>query len=218
MEQDDGAGRWSRTMEHDRQSENAGLSREGPREGPAESEAQRPPDSEAAETSLREQLDEAIREKEQFHMIAQRAQADLVNYRRRASEEQEETRRSANSQLILKILSIVDDLERALTMVPKDAVAPGWLEGLHIVHRNLKNVLAAEGISKIEAQGKPFEPWEHEAVFFEETPELEEGQVVRVVREGYKLHDRVLRPAQVVVAKAAAPESSSPAKPTEPTQ
>ncbi|MCI0439131.1 MAG: nucleotide exchange factor GrpE [Chloroflexi bacterium] len=201
-------------MEHDRQSENAGLSREGP----AESEAQRPPDSEAAETSLRERLDEALREKEQFRMIAQRAQADLVNYRRRASDEQEETRRSANSQLILKILSIVDDLERALAMVPKDAIAPGWLEGLSIVHRNLKNVLAAEGISKIDAQDRPFEPWEHEAVLYEETSKHQEGQVVRVIREGYKLHDRVLRPAQVVVAKAAGPENSSPANPTEPTR
>ena len=125
-------------------------------------------ESEVGENTLPEtelaELEEALREKDQFRALAQRAQADLINYRRRVEDEREELRRSANTGLILRILTVVDDLERALDLVPDDAVAPGWLEGLHLVQRNLHNLLDAEGVTKIEAEGKPFEPWEHEAV------------------------------------------------------
>ena len=165
---------------------------------------------EVEETELvREQMEEALREKEQFRTMAQRAQADLVNYKRRAAEEQGELRRNANSQLIQKVLSVVDDLERAIALIPEDAVASGWLEGLQLVRRNLDNVLATEGVTKIDAEGKPFEPWEHEAVSYEETADGEEGMVVRVIRDGYKLHDRVLRAAQVAVSKSAEPQNQA---------
>ena len=157
------------------------------------------------ETELAE-LEEALREKDQFRALAQRAQADLINYRRRVDDEREELRRSANTGLILRILTVVDDLERALDLVPDDAVAPGWLEGLQLVQRNLRNLLDAEGVTKIEAEGKPFEPWEHEAVSYEETTESEEGLVVKVFRDGYRRHGRIVRPAQVSVAKAPEPQ------------
>ena len=155
---------------------------------------------------VREELEEALREKEQFRTMAQRSQADLANYKRRASEEMEELRRSAISRLLLKIISVVDDLDRALSLVPEDSVAPGWLEGLQLVGRNMNNVLESEGVTKIEALGQPFAPWELEAVQFEETTDAEEGNVTRVLREGYKHHDRVLRAAQVIVAKKPEPE------------
>ena len=113
---------------------------------------------------------------------------------------------------ILRILTVVDDLERALALVPDDAVAPGWLEGLQLVRRNLQNLLDAEGVTKIEAEGKPFEPWEHEAIFYEETAESEEGLVLKVFRDGYRQHDRIVRPAQVSVAKA--PEAQHQAETT----
>jgi molecular chaperone GrpE len=158
-------------------------------------------------TVIKDQLEEALREKDQFRAMAQRAQADLINYRRRASEEQDEIRRNANTNLLLKILGVVDDFHRALSMIPEDAVAPGWFEGLQLVERNLANILESEGVSKIEARGKPFEPWEHEAVFYQETPGGEEGMVTDVVRDGYRLRDRVLRAAQVVVSRA--PESQT---------
>ena len=166
------------------------------------------PQSETGEmTLLREQLEEALREKDQFRTMAQRAQADLINYKRRATDEMQETRRTANSQLLLKVLSIVDDLERALALIPEDAVAPGWLEGLQLVERNLHRILDYEGVTKIEADGQPFEPREHEAVFYEESADGDEGMVVRVIRDGYRLGDRVLRAAQVAVSKAPAPEN-----------
>ena len=163
--------------------------------------AEAPPEAEDPRL-LGEQLDEALREKDQFRAMAQRAQADLENFKRRAAEERDETRRNATSRLLLKVLSIVDDLDRGLALVPEDAAVPGWLEGMHLVQRNLSSILDSEGVTRIEAEGKPFEPREHEAVFYEETPDGQEGTVVKVIREGYKVHDRVLRAAQVAVSRA----------------
>ena len=159
---------------------------------------------------LREQLEEALREKDQFRTMAQRAQADLMNLRRRAAEELGEQRRSANSELLLKMLSLADDLERALSLIPEDAVAPGWLDGVRLVRRNISNILESEGVSKIEAVGRPFEPWEFEAVQYAETSDADEGQVIQVLREGYKHRDKVLRAAQVVVAKKPEPKAAEP--------
>ena len=164
-----------------------------------------------SESLLREQLEEALREKDQFRAMAQRAQADLVNYRRRAAEEMDELRRAANSHLLLQLLSFLDDLDRALALVPDDAVAPGWMEGLQLVRRNMDNILDLEGVSKIEAEGKPFEPWEFEAVQYQETEDAEEGRVIEVVRNGYMHHDKVLRAAQVVVAKRPEPQTGQEA-------
>ena len=165
-------------------------------------EEDRPETPEAVDVALlQEQLEEALREKDQFRTMAQRAQADLMNLRRRAAEELGEQRRSANSGLLLKILSLADDLGRALSLVPEDAVAPGWLDGVRLVQRNISNILESEGVSKIEAVGRPFEPWEFEAVQYAETSDADEGQVIQVLREGYKHGDKVLRAAQVVVAK-----------------
>jgi molecular chaperone GrpE len=154
------------------------------------------------ENGLQEQLDEALREKDQFRAIAQRAQADLVNYKKRVTEEIQESRRSATTGILLRTLSVVDDLERALALIPKEAVAPGWSEGLTLVLRNLNTVLESESVKRIEALGRNFDPREFEAVMHEETSEVEEGTVVHVVREGYRHRDRVLRAAQVVVAKS----------------
>ena len=158
---------------------------------------------------LREQLEEALREKDQFHRLAQRSQADLSNYRRRAADELQEQRRQAQSELLLKVVSLIDDLQRALSLVPEDAVAPGWLDGMRLVQRNTTNILESQGVSKIEAVGKPFEPWEFEAVQYAESADADEGQVIEVIRDGYKHYDRVLRAAQVVVSKKPEPETQS---------
>ena len=166
--------------------------------------------AEAAEESLEpqtqeptpeERLEEALREVEQFREMHKRSQADLVNYRRRAEEERESVRKYGKSQLLASSLPVIDDLERALSLVPEDAVAPGWLEGLQLVSRKMRQWLESEGVTKIEANGVPFSPTEHEAVGYEPaSDEVEEGHVVTVIREGYKLHDRVLRASQVTVA------------------
>ena len=156
---------------------------------------------------VREELEEALREKGQFRTMALRAQADLTNFKRRASEEQQEVRRTANTGLLLKVLSVMDDLERALALVPEDAVAEGWLDGLKLIKRNVEHLLDSEGVRRIDADGKPFAPWEHEAVTYEEAADCDADTVVRIVREGYTLQNRVLRAAQVVVSKAPVPDS-----------
>ena len=167
---------------------------------------QLPPEPQAgpeAGAQMSDELEEALRENDHFRKMAQRAQADLINYRRRTEEEKAELRRNANSNLLLKILSVNDDLGRTIEHVPEKGEAGAWLEGLTLVQRNLQNMLQAEGVAKIEAEGQPFEPWEHEAVFHEVTPDGKEGMVVKVIQDGYKLHGRVLRPAQVTVSKLA---------------
>lgn len=157
---------------------------------------------------LQEQLDEALREKNQFHALAQRAQADLVNYRHRASEEQEEARRFVRFSLLLKILSGMDDLNQAIHMAPQDT-NQDWLNGIRLVLRNLESILVAEGATRIEATGQPFEPRDHEALYYEATLEAEQGTVLEVFREGYRLNDRLLRAAQVSVAKTPEPHEES---------
>ena len=169
-----------------------------------------PKGSEAVDVAqISEELEEALREKDQFRTMAQRSQADLTNYRRRAAEELQEARRSGNSELLLKVLSVVDDMERAISLIPEDVVAPGWLEGLRLIQRNLANVLESEGVTKIDAHGQPFEPWEHEAVLYEDDTDSPEGTVIRVIRDGYRLRDRVLRPAQVAVSRVPEPEAET---------
>ena len=155
---------------------------------------------------MKAEMEEALREKEQFKVMAQRAQADLVNYRRRVADEQIEIRRNVGSTLLLKFLGIVDDIDRAIELMPEDVAGSGWIDGLELIRRNMKSILDSEGVEKIEAKGQRFEPWEHEAVSYQETPDGEDGMVTDVFRDGYKLHDRVLRAAQVVVSKAPAPK------------
>ena len=153
---------------------------------------------------MKARMEEALREIEQFKAMAQRAQADLVNYRRRVADEQTEIRRNTNSTLLLKFLGVVDDIDRAIELMPENVAGSGWVDGLELIQRNMKSILDSEGVEKIEAKGHRFEPWEHEAVSYQETPDGVDGMVTDVFREGYRLHDRVLRAAQVVVSKAPA--------------
>ena len=157
---------------------------------------------------LPDPMEDLGRERDQFKAMAQRAQADLVNYRRRVDEERQELQRNANANLLTKFLGVVDDFERAIDMLPDDESAAGWREGLMLVKRNLDNLLESESVIKIEAAGKPFDPWEHEAVHYMETQDAEDGTIMQVFREGYRLHDKVLRASQVIVAKA--PVDSEP--------
>ena len=155
----------------------------------------------STETTLSpETFEEARREKEQFRSIAQRAQADLVNYRQRASQELEESRRTVKFGILSRFLGVADDLTRAIENLPDDADET-WIEGISLVARNLSNSLEIEGVQKIEAIGEQFDPYQHEAIMYEERCE-EEGTIVSVIQDGYKLNDRILRPARVVVAQA----------------
>jgi len=153
------------------------------------------------------QLEEAQREVDQFRNLLQRVQADSVNYKRRVEEEREELQKRANTNLVIRLLPILDDFERALQHIPRDDTLSTWLAGVELVYRNLKGVLESFGVTQIEALNKTFDPLEHESVFYEVSEDHEEGKVMSIVREGYKLHGWVLRPAQVTVSKRKEEES-----------
>ena len=137
---------------------------------------------------------------EHYKSIAQRAQADLVNYRNRATQEIEETKRIVQFGLLSRFISIVDDLERAIENLPEDSQNE-WSEGVALVLRNLEKILELEGVVQIESLGKPFDPREHEALLYEENTETEDGLIINVIQQGYRLNERVIRPARVIVSK-----------------
>ena len=126
-----------------------------------------------------------------------RAAADLDNYKKRAAREREEYVALANERLVKELLPILDDLERALTAAAEHEEA-ALEEGVRLVHRSLANVLERQGLRAIATDGK-FDPHVHEALLSQPS-EAEEGSVIDVVQKGYKLGDRVVRPARVVVA------------------
>jgi molecular chaperone GrpE len=126
----------------------------------------------------------------------QRAQADFMNYKKRAEQDREEFTRFANANLITSLLPILDDLDRALEQVPARSEKAAWVDGVRLISRKLRATLEAQGLKPIEAVGKPFDPSIHDAV---RQDKGEEGMVVEEVRKGYTLHDRVIRPSMVVV-------------------
>lgn len=156
---------------------------------------------ESEEDLLQARLEEAQREVDQFRNLLQRVQADSLNYKRRMEEEREELQRQANANLVLRLLPVLDDFERALRHIPRDDAISAWLAGVELVGRNLTSVLESFGVTRIEALDAQFDPAEHESVSFELSDSRDEGTVLSVIREGYKLNGRVLRPAQVTVSK-----------------
>ena len=125
-----------------------------------------------------------------------RAQADFINYKRRSEQEKEEISKFANALLILNLLPILDDLERAFTSIPSHLAKLTWVDGIRLIEHKLRASLEAQGLSQIEALGEPFDPNLHEAAMHGKG---KEGIVVEELQKGYKLHDRVIRPATVVV-------------------
>lgn len=135
----------------------------------------------------------------------QRAQADFVNYKRRTEEEREETIKLANASLVLSLLPILDDFERAVTSCPQELSGLAWVEGIRLIERKLRASLEAQGLSPIPALGEPFDPRLHEAI--RQAPG-KEGIVLEEVQKGYKFGDRVLRPTQVVVGNGEGQEGN----------
>lgn len=139
----------------------------------------------------------------------QRIQADFVNFKRRSEEDKQEQLKFANGRLILKILPIVDEFHMALKQTDSDNISGSWREGFDLIYRKLEQTLESVGVTRIEPYGMPFDPFEHEALSQLETKEQKEGTILEVIRDGYKLHDKILRPAQVIVAKEASNENTN---------
>ena len=137
---------------------------------------------------------------------ALRAQAELDNYRKRASREIADGQRYAAMAVLRDLLPVVDDIDRAIEAAQAESPdVPGHvalLEGIRIVRRHLGDVLAQHNCQRIEAEGAEFDPAIHEAVLQQPSDEHEPGTVMHVTKQGYLLHDRVVRPAQVIVAKS----------------
>ena len=146
-------------------------------------------------------------ERDELFDRLQRLAAEFDNFRKRAAREQGEVITRANERLVKELLPVLDDLGRALDAAEEHQEAQ-LEEGVRLVHRSLASLLEREGLAEIETDGK-FDPHVHEALLMQPS-ELEEGSVLEVIQKGYRLGDRVLRPARVVVSAAlpASPEEA----------
>lgn len=149
-------------------------------------------------TSLEKTLAEERAKAESYLANWQRAQADFVNFKRRTEQERNEVVMLASATLMLSLLPVLDDLERALESVSEKLSGFTWVDGIALIYRKLKATLEGHGLSEIKALGEPFDPNCHEAALYAEG---EGGKVIEELQKGYKLHDRVLRPAMVKVGK-----------------
>jgi molecular chaperone GrpE len=151
-------------------------------------------------STLRDYLAEARREASQNLDTAQRAQAELANFRKRADDERISQGKYSNSRLITKLLPVIEELDLAVTHAQGEGPKNPWLQGVMLIQRKLLTLLESEGVSPIESVGSMFNPLEHEALGTEETSMYPPGYVTQAIRPGYRLHDRVIQPAQVMVA------------------
>ena len=129
----------------------------------------------------------------------QRSQADFINYKSRVQRDQELMKSVMKGDIIKKFLPVLDDLERALQNLPADSGS--WIGGIELIHKKLQSILESEGVTRIEAEGRLFDPNFHEAISHEPNDTVESGHVIAVVQSGYILGDRVIRPALVRVAQ-----------------
>jgi molecular chaperone GrpE len=131
-----------------------------------------------------------------------RVSAEFDNYKKRSSREMEEFRKFANQSLIKEMLSVVDNLELAMNSTSgQKAVNKDLLQGLEMTHKEILKVFEKFNVKPIDAKGQPFDPTFHEAVMQEETNDSPKNTVINELQRGYMIHDRLLRPSMVVVAK-----------------
>jgi molecular chaperone GrpE len=130
----------------------------------------------------------------------QRAQAEFMNYRKRIERDQVRIYEDATARVIKKTLEVMDDLSLALTNCPKDDTGAEWAAGIELIYRKLLTILENEGVELMEVEGELFDPNLHEAIAQEESPDHESGQIIEVIKNGYLIGERVLRPAVVRVA------------------
>ncbi len=152
------------------------------------------------------ELEAAVKARDEYLAALQRERAEFLNYKRRTAEEREASLGLAAEGLIGKVLALADDFDRAIESRPTSHADDPWVEGIAAIDRKLRQLLESEGVTAIEAsRGTPFDPRDHEAVANVPDSELPEGHVVEELRRGYRLRERVIRPALVAVSQAAPP-------------
>jgi molecular chaperone GrpE len=169
--------------------------------------------------AVRAERDEAVAiaqaERDEYLAALQRERAEFVNFRRRTADERKQERGLAGVDLITKVLVLADDFDRAIETRPAHLVDDAWVEGIAAIDRKLRLLLESEGVTAVEAvPGTPFDPREHEAIVSIPGTGHAEGEIVEEVRRGYRLRDRLIRPA--LVAVAAAPDDAANSAPDAP--
>ena len=161
--------------------------------------------------ALTGERDAALQKAEEYLAGLQRERAEFSNYRRRTTEEREAMLGLASEDLIRKVLVLADDFDLAIDARPAEIANEAWVEGVAAIDRKLRALLESEGVSQIDASpGTPFDPREHEAIASVPGTAHRDGEIVEEIRRGYRLRDRVVRPA--LVAVAASPDGE-PARP-----
>jgi molecular chaperone GrpE len=150
-------------------------------------------------SDLEHQLAEAEAKRDEYLDLLQRTKADFENYRKRALRDQERLVAHAHERLVKEILPILDDLERALEAAERHEEA-ALVDGVKLVQKSLRRALEKEGLAEIETEGG-FDPHVHEAMLTQPGNGAESGSVLEVVQRGYRLGDKVVRPARVIVAE-----------------
>ena len=152
---------------------------------------------------LAEKLKSKEQEAQENYDRLLRVSAEFENYKKRASREMEEFRKFSNQSLIKEMLSVVDNLELAMKSTNgHKTIDKGLLDGLEMTHKKILKVFEKFNVKPISAKGQPFDPTFHEAVMQEETDEYPGNTVINELQKGYLIHDRLLRPSMVVVAKS----------------
>ena len=151
--------------------------------------------------SLKQALESSHAKSEEYLDGWQRSRAEFANYKKRVEREQAQLYQTTAGVIIKRYLDIVDDLERALNNRPQEGEGAVWAEGIDLIYRKFLSILETEGIKPMEAQGKQFDPNQHEALSSEDSDEYQSGQIIEVLKQGYSQGDRVLRPALVRVAR-----------------
>ena len=152
--------------------------------------------------SAPDELVETLREKDQFKRLAQRAQADLVNYRRRIETEQQSALLRNQQRIVLRFIDVIDQLTVALKSDSLDEVDTGWFEGINAIHKKFLSELSLEGFEQFDSLGEEFDPRKHEALLSSINADSEPNTVIAVLRPGYTHNGEVVRPAQVEIAVA----------------
>jgi molecular chaperone GrpE len=161
--------------------------------------------------ALSAERDAARQTSEEYLTALQRERAEFQNFKRRTAEERMRDLGLAAEDLIRKVLVLADDFDRAIDARPPEIADHPWFEGIAAIDRKLRLLLESEGVTAIDAsEGRPFDPREHEAIANVPDATRAEGEIVEEVRRGYRLRDRVIRPALVAVATSTEDNSDAP--------
>jgi molecular chaperone GrpE len=158
------------------------------------------PVTEATVEGLTAQLETAKALAAEHLATLQRTAADFANFKRRTAEDRERELGLASESLLRKRLAVADDVDRALDAMPAEFKDAGWIEGIVLLDRKLRALLESEGVTPIETVGRAFDPREHEAIASVVATGRPDGEIVDEIQKGYRVRDRVLRPARVAVA------------------